>query len=319
MWDSNGIRPDTSPFGTHSKSLIYCCPVPIDHKDCPDGCMMYNESAQVLVTLDFHMIMDDGYQCFYGYDGCIAIQTKRLGVAYVESIIDLGTGALMYYRNSARVEDQRLPAIADLEDSAEDRKIETNECFICGNQVWIGCTSCFHCNSPVLYDQSFPMYNPNDSTLPPACTRAWTREEGKVVFDSIIKGRKAVAKSFEMKYNINTDIPKEERASEIREMTRSYPAQGERCDQDLCKADRLPHKDENLADSIRQLKEKIDNDPVYRAKLYRPMLTVSSQVLPAKYLKSELHRFAFTLAVQLNEVNRELLGNRTRRDYGITE
>ena len=154
----------------------------------------------------------------------------------------------------------------------------------CGNQVWIRCTSCIHCDSPIIHDQGLPTYNPNNSTLPPASTRAWTREEGKVAFDAIIRGRKAVAKSFEMKYNINTVVPREERHSELREMTRSYPAQGKRCDQDLCKAEKLPHKEENLADSIRQLKTKIDNDPAYRAKLYRPLLTISSQVLPAKYL-----------------------------------
>ena len=120
MWVSNGVRPDTSPFGSYSKSFIYCCPAPITHEHCPDGCMVYNEYAQVLVTLDFHIIMDDNHECFYGYDGRIAIKTKRLGVAYVGSIIELGTGALLYSRNFARVENQRLPAVADLEDSVDN-------------------------------------------------------------------------------------------------------------------------------------------------------------------------------------------------------
>ena len=69
IWDSNGIRPDTSPFGSHSKSFVYCCPVPLSHKHCPDGCMIYSEYAQVMVILDFHMIMDDNHECFYAYDG----------------------------------------------------------------------------------------------------------------------------------------------------------------------------------------------------------------------------------------------------------
>ena len=69
-------------------------------------------------------------------------------------------------------------------------------------------------------------------------------------------------------------MPKEELRSEQREITRSFQYQGKRSDQDLCKAERLPHRDEELSNSIARLKLKIDNDQSYRAKLHRVMLNV---------------------------------------------
>ena len=115
-------------------------------------------------------------------------------------------------------------------------------------------------------------------------------------------------------------MPKEELKSEIREMTRSFQPQGRRCDQDLCKAEQLPHKDDgSLAHSVAILKLRIDNDPEYRTKLFRVMLNVSSHVLPARYLRSELYCYAYTEAVRLGEVEQDMLGRRARRDYDKVE
>ena len=101
----------------------------------------------------------------------------------------------------------------------------------------------------------------------------------------------------------------------MREATRSLESQGKRCDQDLCKAERLAHKEDGLDRSIDTLKLKIDNDPAYRSKLSRVMINVSSQAMPGKYLKSQLHRYAYTEAVRLGEIDQGHLGQRTRRDY----
>jgi hypothetical protein len=129
-----------------------------------------------------------------------------------------------------------------------------------------------------------------------------------------------VAKQFEMTFNINTNIPKEEMTSQNREATRSFAAQGKRCDSDLCKAERLPYRsDEQIADSINKLKLRIDNDRVLRMKIAKPVLTASSSALPARILKSQLHRYAYTVAVQNGEIDQAMLGNRTRRDYHTEE
>ncbi len=88
MWDSDGIRPDTSTFGNHSRNMIYMCPVPLTDIDCPDGCQVYEEPQTIVVVIDFEMIVDDGYTCFYAYDGRLAVKSKRIGMAYVEAIID---------------------------------------------------------------------------------------------------------------------------------------------------------------------------------------------------------------------------------------
>ena len=118
-----------------------------------------------------------------------------------------------------------------------------------------------------------------------------------------------------MKFNINTAAPKEEHKSELREVTRSLESQGKRCDQDLCKADRLAHKDDGLDRSIDTLKLKIDNDHAYRSRLSRVMINVSSHATPAKFLKSQLHRYAYTEAVRLGEIDQGHLGQRAKRDY----
>jgi hypothetical protein len=61
MWDSNGIRPDTSTFGNHSSTMIYMCPVPLTDIDCPDGCQIYEHHQTLVVVIDFEMIVDDAH------------------------------------------------------------------------------------------------------------------------------------------------------------------------------------------------------------------------------------------------------------------
>ena len=108
--------------------------------------------------------------------------------------------------------------------------------------------------------------------------------------------------------------------SQDREATRSFGAQEKRSDQDLCKAERLPYKtDDELASSINTLKLRIDHDARLRMKIARPVLTVSSNALPARILKSQLHRHAYTMAVQFGEIDRDNLGHRTRRDCHLEE
>ena len=108
--------------------------------------------------------------------------------------------------------------------------------------------------------------------------------------------------------------------SQDREATRSFGAQGKRSDQDLCKAERLPYKtDDELASSINTIKLRIDNDARLRMKIAKPVLTVSSNALPARILKSQLHTYAYTMAIQRGEIDRENLGQRTRRDTSLAE
>jgi hypothetical protein len=320
MWDSSGIRPDTSTFGNHSSTMIYMCPVPLTDIDCPYGCQIYEEHQTIVVVIDFEMVIDDSHTCFYAYDGRLAIKTKRIGMAYVEALIDTTTGAMIYLRNFVRVNGQRLPAVSDMEDSVDDRRIKTETCFVCGNHIWIGCTSCMHCNSPVLYAQNLPDFNPDDFSVPPACVETWSKEDRKVISEVIIQGRKAVSKHFETTFNINTDFPEGEMKSQDREATRSFGAQGKRSDQELCRAERLPYKtDDELASSINTIKLRIDHDARLRMKIARPVLTVSSNALPARILKSQLHTYAYTMAIQHGEIDRENLGQRTRRDMNLVE
>jgi hypothetical protein len=177
-----------------------------------------------------------------------------------------------------------------------------------------------HCNSPVLYTQNLPDFKPDDFSLPAACIETWSKDDRKVISEVIIQGRRAVSKHFETTYNINTDFPEGETKSQEREATRSFGAQGKRSDQELCRAERLPYRtDEELASSIDTIKLKIDNDPRFRMKVARPVLTVSSNALPARILKSQLHTYAYTMAIQHGEIDRENLGQRTRRDVNLAE
>jgi hypothetical protein len=320
MWDSNGIRPDTSSFGNHSNTMIYMCPVPLTHVDCPDGCLVYAQHQTIVAVIDFEMIVDDAHTCFYAYDGRLAVRTKRLGMAYVEAIIDTTTSAMIYLRNFVRINGPRLPPVADLEDSMDDRKVGMVTCFVCGNDLWVGCTSCMHCNSPVLCAENLPKFDPNDFSIPSACIETWSKEDRKTISEVIIQDRKAISKHFEMTYNINTEIPESEMRSLHRESIRSFGAQGKRSDQEICRAERLPYKtDDELASSIATIKLRIDNDDRLRMKLARPVLTVSSNALLARILKSQLHAHAFTMAVQYGEIDRTNLGLRTRRDANLAE
>jgi hypothetical protein len=288
--------------------------------DCPDGCLVYEQRQTLVAVIDFEMIVDDAHTCFYAYDGRLAVKTKRLGMAYVEAIIDTTTGAMIYLRNFVRVDGQRLPAVADLEDSIDDRRIKTETCFVCGNHIWIGCTSCMHCNSPVLYTQNLPDFNPDDFSIPPACVETWSKEDRKRISEIIIQGRKAISKQFETSFIINTDIPSSKMTSHNREATRSFAAQGKRSDQEICKAEHLPYKtDDELASSINTIKLRIESDAKFRMKIARPVLTVSSNALPARILKSQLHTYAYTIAIQHGEIDRENLGQRTRRDANLAE
>ena len=123
-----------------------------------------------------------------------------------------------------------------------------------------------------------------------------------------------------MTYNINTEIPESEMRSLHRESIRSFVAQGKRSDQEICRAERLPYKtDDELASSIATIKLRIDNDDRLRMKLARPVLTVSSNALPARILKSQLHAHAYTMAIQHGEIDRTNLGLRTRRDANLAE
>ena len=155
---------------------------------------------------------------------------------------------------------------------------------------------------------------------PPACVETWSKEDRKKISEVIIPGRKAVSKHFETNFNINTDFPEGEMKSQDREATRSFGAQGKRSDQELCRAERLPYKtDDELASSINTIKLRIDSDAKFRMKIARPVLTVSSNALPARILKSQLHTYAYTMAIQNGEIDRENLGLRTRRDANLAE
>jgi hypothetical protein len=324
IWDSNGIRPDTSTFGNHSKTIIYMCPVPLDHKDCPDGCQVYGQYGTHVVVVDFELIMEDNIPCFYGYDGRIAVKACALGMLYVEAIIDLSTSAMIYLRNFVKLEHSdygaRFPALADLTDTTEGRKVKIENCFVCQNDVWVGSTCCLHCDSPVLYDHNLPEFKPEDFSLTDQHIREWSKEEKKSISGIIIRGQKAVAKQFEMKFNINTDIPIEEQKGLIRESTRSFAAQGSRADSDICKMERLPFKTEDeIAASVVQLKARIEHDSAFRLRLARKVLTVSSNPMPARILKSQLHRHAYTVALREEEIDLEQLGHRARRGFTTTE
>jgi hypothetical protein len=85
--------------------------------------------VQFLVILDFHMIIDDGISCVYNYDGRIGVDAQRLGMAYVAAIIELETGALYYMRTFDVKRGSRLPAILDVRDSVEERRIMSEPCF----------------------------------------------------------------------------------------------------------------------------------------------------------------------------------------------
>jgi hypothetical protein len=103
-------------------------------------------------------------------------------------------------------------------------------------------------------------------------------------------------------------------------LSSSAPRSRSESDSDICKAERLPFKTEDeIAASVVTLKTRIENDQAFRLKLARKVLTVSSNPLPARILKSQLHRHAYTVALREEEINLENLGHRARRGFTTTE
>jgi hypothetical protein len=164
----------------------------------------------------------------------------------------------------------------------------------------------------VIYESIFPEFNQGHTTTPQEHLSA--RVGNKGLMNALAEGYKAKSMLFDIKYNRSIDTSTKESSSAIREGNRSAKSQGVRRDRDICQGELKLSKGD-----IEEAKRMIDSDGELRLRLARQITTAHTSVYPARFLMSELCRYAYLKCIELGEMLRESFGGRTRRDYSGEE
>ena len=314
IWNSDGIRPESVRYGMRSRSMIYCSPTLINDPDCPDACTAHKDKFKIQITIQLDMIIHDGIECYYTDDGFIAIRTEYLGMAYVNQIISIDSGAYHFVRPFEITDHhwtQRATRITDPRDTRISRSIVREPCYVCNTDMWLGMVTCIQCGNPICYDESLPTHNPGMTGLPATSTCAYTGKKARIIKEGMADGRKAKGMLFNVTYRIR--LPGNSTVRSIgRTGRRAYAQQAQRYDEHQRRTHRGLYL--NGATPYETIEERIQNDYNFRLRTAKLIVNSNQNLAPAQVLKSGICRMAFELALNNGELSYESIGKRVRTE-----
>ena len=319
MRTNQGLSPSDARFGPRSRRYIYCTPVDIFNEHCPPACKhmitrINRGRANVQVVIDFKLVMKDRLECFYTQDGFVAIDCELLGNVYFKAVTSIKTGQVWYLRQfdiANRFWSATVPAV-DKTDTRNDRSVVDENCYVCNSRNWLGTITCFQCNSPFIYEEVFPPFDPMR-----ACSMNHAHIEklpdalSKTLKAAIGSGRKAVGMSFNLRFGVRMPTKAQEHNRSVI-WRRSITRQSARHDDFILRQHRM-----NVAYGQTRwdtLEERIANDAKFRKKLGMKIVTCASNYAPGQVLLSKWCRLAFETCIANGEFSYENIGRKNLRD-----
>jgi hypothetical protein len=317
-WKGDALSPDCARYGPRSNRYIYCVPTHIFDDDCPTACShlygtQFRREIDVQITIDFELIMKDGLECFYTSDGFIAIECDKLGSAYFKQILNIKNGQITFLRQfelSDRFWRDRTIRVPH-EDTRNMRAVVHESCFVCNCKAWLGTFTCFNCETPFMYTDVFPEFDPQETgTMEPEHVAQLDKGIKDVVVKLLSNGRKIAGMQCNLLFGIR--MPMEEGSSKSKKnvMGRSIRAQADRNDKSTLKQHDRDYRFQ--VTPYERLEDRIENDRSFRLKLARKVLNCSTNYAPAQFLLSDWHRAAYTAAIKKGEILYENLGGMNR-------
>jgi hypothetical protein len=321
VWKQNGITPSCCRFGVSSKKFIFCTPVDINHPDCPGACLADVGKIRFQFTLNFQLMLRDGIEASYTYEGLVAVKAEAIGAAYIAQIISTETGAYAYLRNF-KIDDDILSEPTNVRnplDTRNERNISCEKCFVCNSDVWVGTITCMHCMSPVITEDhgesGFPRFDRLCCSIEDRFMGEWSADEKKDFKQLISIGRRMNGKRFNAFYGIRA-AGRDEEVNRSGEGRRSFRQQAGRAENKTLRQHEMEVR-RGYTTFTGTLEDRIRRDAIYRLKLARGVVNCAQHYTPAMVLMNKYHRLAYKTAIELGEITYESVGHRDR-DLNVT-
>ena len=183
------------------------------------------------ITIDFELIMKDGLDCLYTSDGFVAIECDKLGSAYLKQILNIKSGQISLLRQfemSDRFSRDRTMRVPH-EDTRNMRAAVHESCFACSCNAWLGTFTCFSCDTPFMYTDVFPEFNPQETgTMEPEHVSQLDNRVKDVEVKLLSNGQKAAGMQCNILFGIRMPIAEGSSKSKRNVMGRSIRAQADR-------------------------------------------------------------------------------------------
>lgn len=260
-------------------------------------------------TIDFELVMKDGLECFLTSDGFIAIDCEMLGSAYFKQILNIKSGQIWFLRQF-EMSDQfwtDRTEVVPKEDTRNHRAVVHETCFVCSCKAWLGTFTCFNCDSPFIYLDVFPDFNPRQaSTMNEGHVVQLSDDVKKTVKAILNQGRKIAGMQCNILFGIRMPIEEGSAKSRKNVTNRGLEAQARRKDADFLKMHNREYRFQVTPHA--RIEDRIEHDQAFRLKLARKILNCSSNYAPAQFLLSQYCRAAYTAAIAKKDISYENLG-----------
>ena len=177
--------------------------------------------------------------------------------------------------------------------------------------MWLGTITCFQRNSPILYENVFPDFDPNAMcSIEGRFVDELPEKTKQTLRTCITDGRRATGMKFCIFIGVRMPS-KDELKRKAATWNRSLKRQGERHDEFW---KRNHEKEFGIGTTpYSTIEERIRNDRRFRKKLAVKVVNSSANYAPGQILLSKFCRMAYTIAIEKGEHSYENVGNRNRQ------